>query len=70
MSLRAKAKETLTEQIRAVYDQNMGIYGSPRIFFELKEAGVACSENRVARLMLAAQIKSVGLQASRVTEPL
>ena len=59
MSPRAKANEKLTEQIRAFYDQSMGIYGSPRIFFDLKEAGVACSENRVARLMRAAQIKSV-----------
>jgi putative transposase len=49
----------LTTQIREFYDQSMGIYGSPRIFFDLKEAGVACSENRVARLMRAAQIKSV-----------
>ena len=57
MSPRAKANEKLTEQIRAFYDQSMGIYGSPRIFFDLKEAGVACSENRVARLMRAAQIK-------------
>jgi putative transposase len=49
----------LTTQIREFYDQSTGIYGSPRIFFDLKEAGVACSENRVARLMRAAQIKSV-----------
>jgi putative transposase len=47
----------LTSQIREFYDQSMGIYGSPRIFFDLKEAGVACSENRVARLMRSAQIK-------------
>jgi putative transposase len=37
----------------------MGIYGSPRIFCDLREAGVACGENRVAKLMRAAQIKSV-----------
>mgnify|MGYP000467474942 CR=1 FL=1 len=37
----------------------MGIYGSPRIFCYLRQAGVACSENRVARLMRMAQIKSV-----------
>ena len=59
LSARAKANEKLTTQIREFYDQSMGIYGSPRIFCDLKEAGVACSENRVARLMRAAQIKSV-----------
>lgn len=59
LSARAKANEKLTTQIREFYEQSMGIYGSPRIFCDLKEAGVACSENRVARLMCAAQIKSV-----------
>ncbi|MEN9842924.1 MAG: hypothetical protein RLZZ612_753 [Pseudomonadota bacterium] len=59
LSARAKANEKLTTQIREFYDQSMGIYGSPRIFCDLKEAGVACSENRVARLMRAAQIRSV-----------
>jgi len=58
LSPRAKANEKLTTQIREFYDQSMGIYGSPRIFYDLKEAGVACSENRVARLMRSAQIKS------------
>ena len=37
----------------------MGIYGSPRIFCDLREAGVSCSDNRVARLIRAAGIKSV-----------
>ena len=59
LSARGKANEKLTTQIREFYDQSMGIYGSPHIFCDLKEAGVACSENRVARLMRAAQIKSV-----------
>jgi hypothetical protein len=59
LSPRAKANEKLTSQIRELYDQSMGIYGSPRIFCDLKEAGVAWSENSVARLMCAAQIKSV-----------
>ena len=59
LSARAKANEALTLKIREFYDQSMGIYGSPRIFCDLREAGLACGENRVARLMKAAQIKSV-----------
>jgi putative transposase len=59
MSPRAKTNEKMIELIGAFYDHSMGIFGSPRIFFDLQEAGVACSENRVARLMRAAQIKSV-----------
>ena len=56
---RAKVNEALTLKIKEFYDQSMGIYGSPRIFCDLREAGVACGENRVARLMRAAGIKSV-----------
>jgi putative transposase len=59
LSPRAKANEALTAKIQELYDQSMGIYGSPRIFCDLREAGVACGENRVARLMRVAQIKSV-----------
>ena len=59
LSPRAKANKVLTAKIKEFYDQSMGIYGSPRIFCDLCEAGVACGENRVARLMRAAQIKSV-----------
>ncbi len=59
LSLRAKSNVALTHKIRHFYDESMGIYGSPRIFCDLKESGVACSENRVARLMRAAHIKSV-----------
>ena len=59
LSPRSKANEMLTAKIRESYDQSMGIYGSPRIFCDLREAGVACGENRVARLMRAAGIKSV-----------
>jgi putative transposase len=59
LSPRAKAIEMLTAKIRGSYDRSMGICGSPRIFCDLREAGVAYSENRVARLMRAAGIKSV-----------
>jgi putative transposase len=34
-----------------VYDDNHGLYGSPRIHAELKAQGKRCSQNRVARLM-------------------
>ena len=59
LSPRAKKNEALTLKIREFYDHSMGIYGSPRIFCDLREAGLVCGENRVARLMRAAQIKSV-----------
>ena len=39
LSPRAKAYDALTVKIRALLDQSMGIYGSPRIFCDLREAG-------------------------------
>ncbi len=50
-SAREMANQELVEKIEAVYNDNDGIYGSPRVYHELKAQGVACSENRVARLM-------------------
>jgi transposase InsO family protein len=45
------ANRELTKLIEAVFKANLGVYGSPRIYRELLARGVACSENRVARLM-------------------
>jgi transposase InsO family protein len=50
-SAREMANQMLWEQIRAAYDESLGTYGSPRIYQELKDQGVSCSENRIARLM-------------------
>jgi putative transposase len=50
-SEREMANQELYKEIKAVYDRAHGTYGSPRVYQELKTQGVACSENRVARLM-------------------
>jgi len=57
-SEREMANQALYKQIKAVYDKMHGTYGSPRIYQALDKQGVACSENRVARLM-----RQHGLQA-------
>jgi hypothetical protein len=55
------ANRELYKRIEAVYHENRGVYGSPRIYRELKDQGVACSEtlaaarsadDRVARLIV------------------
>ena len=51
VSKREMANRALYKEIKAVYNENHGVYGSPRIYRALKKQGVACSENRVARLM-------------------
>jgi hypothetical protein len=40
----------------------MGIYGSTRIYCVLREAGLVCGENRVSRLVKAAQVAPKQLQ--------
>jgi len=51
ISAREMANRQLVEQIKAVHAENDEVYGSPRIYKELEGQGVACSKNRVARLM-------------------
>ncbi len=51
VSGREMANQELVKRIETVYNDSGETYGSPRVYRELKAAGVACSENRVARLM-------------------
>ena len=50
-SARAEANAELLKEIRRVYDEHKGRYGSPRVTQQLRQEGLACGENRVARLM-------------------
>ena len=59
LSQRALEDMTLLAEIMQSYKDSYGIYGSPRIHRDLRKAGFICSENRVARLMREARIKSI-----------
>ena len=59
-SEREMANQALYKEIKAVYDESHGTYGSPRIYQALRRRGFTCSENRVARLM-----RLKGLQAEQ-----
>jgi putative transposase len=61
VSAREMANRELVKKIEAVYNDSYETYGSPRVYRELKTQGVACSENRVARLM-----RLRGLRAKQV----
>jgi putative transposase len=50
-SERAKRDAELVAKIRDVFDGNRKVYGRPRIFADLKEAGEKVAEKRVGRLM-------------------
>ena len=59
LSQRALEDQKLLAEIRQFYDESDGIYGSPRIHRDLREAGIRCGVKRVARLMHQAKIKSL-----------
>src|ERR1700756_4426773 len=64
-SLRAEANAELVKQIQRVYHAHKGRYGSPRITQQLRQEGVVCGENRVARLMRENQLVARGKKAFR-----
>ena len=51
-SKRSRANEQLLDQMIAIHShRHTRRYGSPRMTCELRALGIACSENRVARIM-------------------
>ena len=50
-SRQAQRRDQLVERIQAAHADSQKNYGSPRIHRELREQGIMCSENTVARLM-------------------
>ena len=58
-SARQIQNEALTEQIKAAHEESRETYGSPRIYAEFKETGIACGEKRIARLMRQHKIRAV-----------
>jgi transposase InsO family protein len=55
---RAQANQKLLEEVRQVFAQSRQTYGSPRVTRQLRRQHIACSENRVARLMRCHHIRA------------
>ena len=51
VSNHAKEDARLLRLIRASFKDSQCVYGAPRVFLDLREAGESCSKHRVARLM-------------------
>ena len=51
MSDRAREDARLLRLIKTSFVSSKGVYGAPRVFLDLREAGETCSKHRVARLM-------------------
>jgi putative transposase len=58
LSKRGQEDVRLLRLIRVSFNASHGIYGAPRVFLDLREAGETCSKHRVARLT-----REDGLQA-------
>ena len=59
ISNRAQEDARLLRLIRASFVASNGIYGAPRVFLDLREAGETCSNHRVARLMREANLRAL-----------
>ncbi len=59
VSNRAQDDARLLRLIRASFRASHGIYGAPRVFLDLREAGETCSKHRVARLMRVNKIRAL-----------
>jgi putative transposase len=62
---REQAQAQLMKQIRRVFAANKGRYGSPRVSQALRQDGIQCGENRVARLMRENQLAARRKKAFR-----
>jgi putative transposase len=66
LSKQAVEDARLLVLIKDSYDASSGVYGSPRVFLDLREAGEVCGRHRVARIMKAHKIKALrGYKAPR-----
>jgi len=55
---RARRRQELAEKVKAVHEQNRGVYGSPRVHRALVAAGEKVSENTVAKVMKRQRIRA------------
>lgn len=59
VSARAREDRRLLRLIRASHAASGGIFGSQRVFLDLREAGETCGRHRVARIMREHKIRGV-----------
>ena len=59
LSKRNEENHRLAQEIRSIYQENRGLYGSPRIHAMLLKKGFSCSRKRVARLMKTLHLRAI-----------
>ena len=66
-SNRAKTDRELTQVITHLHAESNGVYGSPKIRLDLKDAGYHCGKHKVARLMRLSGLRGCPKRRFRVT---
>jgi len=64
---REKQNKEIINEIKKIYSENKGVYGYPRIHIKLKQKGIECCKNRVARLMRENNIKAKTFKKFKAT---
>lgn len=67
MSRRAIENMKILEKIRRIYENHKCVYGSPRIYKELRKQGIKCNKKRVARIMRKNGIRAKTKRKYKVT---
>ncbi len=67
LSQRQIENQFLLEQIKKIYHKFRGVYGSPRIYNELRKQGLVCNKKRVIRIMRINGIKAKTKRKYKVT---
>lgn len=68
ISKHAEEDERLLKLIRASFVMSHGVYGAPRVFLDLREAGETCSKHRVERIMRENDLRALhGYRTRRVS---
>lgn len=65
--MREQADAVLLKEIRRIHSDSHQSYGSPRVYRELRQKGIACSKARVERLMRENEVRSKHKRKFKVT---
>ena len=67
LSRHARLNQDLDKRIHAIFAEHRHRYGAPRIAKTLHQAGLGCSENRIARRMRALNLRAIQAKKFKVT---
>ena len=67
LSQRERSNQTLLPLIKQIHEQSRRVYGSTRVCNALRQQGILCSRNRIARIMHAGGIRAKTVRRYKTT---